>query len=196
MRLGFMASGRGSNIDAILQSCVKGDLAAEPVLIISNHADSGALKLAGRYHLAAYYLSSKTHPDGESLDLAITNTMLDNKIDLVVLAGYMKKVGPHLLKRFENKILNIHPSLLPKYGGKGMYGMHVHEAVIKAGETESGATIHIVNDEYDRGRILQQAKVSVSENDTPQTLAKKVLAIEHTLYSDTLDQIISGEIKL
>lgn len=196
MRLGFMASGRGSNVEAIIKSCLSGELNAQPVLVISNHGDAGALELAKHYDLEAFHLSSKTHPDPESLDIAITDAMVEHQIELVVLAGYMRKIGQHLLGRFENRIINIHPSLLPKFGGKGMYGINVHQAVIAAGEQETGATIHLVNAEYDKGKILQQGKVKVLPDDTAESLAKRVLAVEHVLYPDTIKKIIAGEIKL
>ena len=108
----------------------------------------------------------------------------------------MKKIGPRLLETFKNKIINIHPSLLPKFGGKGMYGIKVHEAVIAAGEKETGVTIHLVNDEYDRGQILTQQKISVEPDDTPESLAARVLAIEHELYKSTIHKIISGKLVL
>ena len=120
----------------------------------------------------------------------------DAKIDLVILAGYMKKIGPKTLVAFSNRILNIHPALLPKHGGQGMYGLRVHEAVIAAGETESGATVHLIDAEYDEGPILQQITVPVLLDDTPETLQKRVLEKEHFLYPDTLAKIARSEIKL
>lgn len=196
MRLAFMASGRGSNVAAILEACDQNKLQALPVLLISNNPDSAALTLAKEYGLHAFHFSSKTHPDVEQLDKAIMQTMLQHKIDLVVLAGYMKKIGARLLEQYQNRIINIHPALLPKFGGHGMYGMHVHGAVIEAGETETGVTIHLVNEKYDDGKILAQRSMMVTKDDTAETLAKKLLKIEHQLYPETLQKIISGEISL
>ncbi len=196
MRLGFMASGRGSNAKAILDACRSGALAAEPVLIISNNRNAGVFNLAEDYQLQGFHFSSQTHPDFEELDSVITQTMLDHKIDLVVLAGYMKKIGDQLLNQYKNRIVNIHPSLLPAHGGQGMYGMNVHQAVIDARDNISGATIHLVNEDYDQGRILAQKSIDISEQDTAESLAAKVLKIEHELYPETLQKIISGEISL
>jgi len=196
LRLGFLASGRGSNLQAILQACRDGRLSATPAVVISNNADSGALALAGREALPACHLSSKTHPDPKTLDQAITAMLRKHGVDLVVLAGYMKKIGPKTLRTYRNRILNIHPSLLPNHGGQGMHGMAVHEAVLRAGEQETGATVHLVEGEYDSGRILAQRRVPVRSDDTAATLAARVLETEHDLYVDVLRGIIAGEIKL
>ena len=196
MKLGFMASDRGSNAKAILDACKSGKLQASPVLMISNNNNSGALSLAKDYKLEAFYLSNQTHSDPIELDAIITQTMIEHQIDLVVLAGYMKKIGEQLLNAYSNRIVNIHPSLLPAFGGQGMYGMNVHKAVIAAGESISGATIHLVNQNYDQGRILAQKSLNVTEDDTAESLAAKVLKIEHELYPETLQKIISGEISL
>ncbi len=154
---------------------------------------SGVLEYAKNENIPNYHLSQQTHTN---CDVAITETLLQHDVTLVVLAGYMKKIGPHLLETFKNRIINIHPSLLPKFGGKGMYGIKVHEAVMASGEKETGVTIHLVNDEYDRGQILAQHKISVEPNDTPESLAARVLAIEHELYKFTIQKIISGKLSL
>ena len=117
-------------------------------------------------------------------------------VGVVCLAGYMKKLGVEMLAAYRERILNIHPSLLPKFGGRGMYGIRVHEAVLAAGEERSGATIHLVNGEYDQGRILAQEEVSVEAGDTPEMLQPRVLVVEHRLYAATLAQIARGEIDL
>jgi len=132
LRLGFLASGRGSNLQAILQACRDGRLRAVPAVVISNNADSGALALAGREGLPACHLSGKTHPDPDVLDKAITAALQQHDVDLVVLAGYMKRIGPVTLRAYRHRIINIHPALLPHHGGKGMYGLAVHEARIAA----------------------------------------------------------------
>ena len=117
-----------------------------------------------------------------------------HRVEVICLAGYMKKLGAEVLAAYEERILNIHPSLLPKFGGQGMYGMRVHEAVLAAGERESGATIHLVEEEYDQGRVLAQEKIPVEAGDTPEALQKRVLAVEHRLYAATLARIAAGEI--
>lgn len=195
-RIGFLASHRGSNMQSIIDACNSGRLNAEPVVVISNNGNSGALERAGNEGIPAYHVGSKTFPDEQERDRVICATLIKHKVDLVVLAGYMKKVGPETLKAFRGKIINIHPSLLPRHGGAGMYGMKVHEAVIAAGETETGVTIHLVDDAYDTGRILAQKKIPVNSNDTVESLAERVLKIEHAMYVETLEKILSGEIVL
>jgi phosphoribosylglycinamide formyltransferase-1 len=194
VNLGFLASGRGSNLQAVIDACKSGRLRATPRVVISNNSDSGALERARREGIPAYHLSSHTH--GEGLDEAILETLRRHGVELVVLAGYMKKLGPRTLVAYRNRIVNIHPALLPKFGGQGMYGMNVHRAVIAAGERESGATVHLVDEEYDHGAILAQTCVPVLPDDTPETLARRVLEREHTFLVETLDQIIRGEIRL
>ena len=196
MNLGFLASGRGSNMQAIINACNTGKLDARPVLVISNNPDSGALEIARKNKIPCCNLNQNTHPDSGLLDKAITDELHSHHVDLVILAGYMKKIGPVMLKKFHNRILNIHPSLLPKYGGQGMYGHHVHSAVIQAGEKTSGATVHLVDDEYDKGLILAQRPVTVTGDDDAESLAAKVLGVEHELYVEVLQNIISGKIRL
>jgi phosphoribosylglycinamide formyltransferase 1 len=195
-RLGILASGRGSNMLAIINDCKAGKLFAEPVVVISNNADAGALAYAREAGIPAFHLSTQTHADPEKLDDKITKTLKNHDVDWIILAGYMKKIGPQLLVEFKGKIFNIHPSLLPKHGGKGMFGIHVHESVIASGESETGVTIHLVDGEYDQGRILAQSTVPVKQNDTPELLAARILKVEHELYSDTLQGVIEGRICL
>jgi len=196
IRLGFLASGRGSNMLAMIDNCEVGKLNAKPVVVISNNADAGALVYAREAGIPAFHLSSNTHEDESVLDQEITNILKSHEVDWVILAGYMKKIGPRLLGEFQGKIFNIHPSLLPRHGGQGMYGVHVHEAVLASGESETGVTIHMVDGEYDQGRILAQEKVFVEADDTPESLAARVLKVEHELYSETLQGIIEGRIRL
>jgi len=194
VNLGFLASHNGSNMQAIIDACKSGKLQALPAVVISNNGGSGALIRAEQEGIPGYHISSKTHPDPEELDRSIVDAMLKHDVNIIVLAGYMKKLGPKTLARFGGRILNIHPALLPKYGGKGMYGMRVHEAVLAAGETESGVSIHIVDAEYDTGPIIAQERVPVDPEDTAETLAARILQKEHTLYPETLQKIVTGEI--
>ncbi len=196
MNIGFLASHTGSNMQAIIDACKVGDLQASPVLLISNNRDSGALVRAKEEGIPYCCINGKTHPNPEELDQAILDVMLEHVVDIIVLAGYMKKLGPKTLSHFVGRILNIHPSLLPKFGGKGMYGMHVHEAVITSGETESGVSIHLVDAEYDTGPIIAQSRVPVKTKDTPEALAARVLQREHTFFAETLQKIVTGEIML
>ena len=196
MNIGFLASHGGSNMQAIIDAVKKGTLHARPVVVISNNSDSTALERARSEGIPGFYLSGKTHPDPDTLDRAILDTLIAHNVDIVAIAGYMKKLGLKTLSHFRGRILNIHPALLPKHGGKGMYGIHVHESVIAARETESGVTIHLVNDEYDRGPIIAQVRVPVKPDDTPEILAARVLIKEHKLYPATLEGIVTGEINL
>ena len=196
VKLGFLASGRGSNMLAIIDNCKAGKLNAEPAVVISNNADAGALEYAGEAGIPAFHLSINTHADPSRLDDEITNTLKSHEVDWVILAGYMKKIGPKLLEDYKGRIFNIHPSLLPRHGGQGMYGLHVHEVVLASGESETGVTIHMVDGEYDQGRILVQEKVPVEVDDDAATLAARVLRVEHQLYSETLQGIIEGRIRL
>ncbi|MCC7411699.1 MAG: phosphoribosylglycinamide formyltransferase [Gammaproteobacteria bacterium] len=196
MKLGLLASGRGSNLQAVIDACADGHIDAEPCVVVCNNRDAEALARAATAGIAAVHLSSRTHPAPAALDAAIRDTLASHGVDLVVLAGYMKRLGPLTLERFRGRIVNIHPALLPQFGGQGMYGMRVHEAVLAAGACESGATVHLVDAEYDRGAILAQSRVPVHARDTAPTLAARVLDAEHTLLVDTLARIARGALHL
>ncbi len=196
MNLGFLASHNGSNMQAVIDACRAGRLAASPVVVISNNIDSGALERARNERVPCFHLSGRTHPDPEDLDREIVDVLLEHDANLVILAGYMKKVGPVTLATYPGHVLNIHPGLLPDFGGRGMYGRRVHEAVLAAGAGTTGATVHVVDAIYDNGPVLAQKKVRVKKSDTADSLAKRVMEIEHELYVDTIDRIIRGEIKL
>ncbi len=196
LKLGFLVSHNGSNMQAIVRACEEGELQACPSIVISNNKESLALRFAQEHGIAARHLSSATHKDADDLDKAILQALQEHKIDLVLLLGYMKLIGPRTLAAYRQRILNIHPALLPKYGGKGMYGIHIHEAVIAAGEKETGVTIHHANEHYDKGQIIAQCKVPVLQGDTAQTLAARVLKQEHLFIVETLKNIVSGKIVL
>jgi phosphoribosylglycinamide formyltransferase-1 len=196
LRLGFLASHGGSNVQAILDACREGRLTAEPCVVISNNSDAMVLDRAMAARVPAFHLSSHVHPEPARLDEAILATLEKHRVNLILLAGYVKKLGPKTLARYRGRVLNIHPALLPKYGGRGMYGNHVHDAVLAAGDKESGATVHIVDEEYDRGRILAQKKVRVLADDTSESLAARVLEVEHQLYAETLQRIATGDLRL
>jgi phosphoribosylglycinamide formyltransferase-1 len=195
-RLGFLASHGGSNMQAIVDACKEGRLHAELAVVISNNSESTALERARREGIPRYHLSSATHPDPAQLDAAIMRALEDHGVDLVILAGYMKLLGPQTLARYRGRILNIHPALLPRFGGKGLYGKKVHEAVLAAGERVTGVTIHLVDERYDAGPIVAQSEVPVLEDDTVDSLAARVLEREHQLFAETLEKIVQGEIDL
>lgn len=181
---------------AIVVACRQGWLQAEPALLISNNRDCGAIAWADLQGVPWQHLSATKLGSEDALDSAMARELKTANVDVVVLAGYMRKLGPQTLAAYSKRILNVHPALLPKFGGQGMYGKHVHEAVLKAGDKLSGATIHIVDGEYDHGPIVAQAKVPVEAGDTPDTLAARVQAKEQEMYPRVLVDIISGKIDL
>lgn len=186
LRIAVLASGEGLTLQALIDAMAANELRAEIVCVISNNVAAGALKRARQAGIATQHLSSLTH--GEELDVALTAALQAAAPDLVVLTGYMKRLGPCLLAAFGGRIINVHPSLLPKYGGQGMYDHHVHTAVLAAGEHESGATVHYVEGDYDSGRIIAQARVPVLADDTPATLAERVKQRERLLLVAVLQQ--------
>ncbi|OGU16961.1 MAG: phosphoribosylglycinamide formyltransferase [Ignavibacteria bacterium GWB2_35_12] len=194
LNLGFLASHGGSNMQAIINACKSGQVDANPCVVISNNSDSQALHRAKNEGIPYYHISTATHADG--VDDAMIEAFEKHNVDVIILAGYMKKLGDKVINRFKGKILNIHPALLPKYGGKGMYGKFVHEAVLMAGEKVSGPTVHIVDIVYDHGRILAQKEVPVYPDDNVDTLSARVLEQEHILYPETIQKIANGEIVL
>jgi phosphoribosylglycinamide formyltransferase-1 len=191
MRIAALASHGGSVLQAVIDACESGTLPATVSLVISNNSGSGALERAKTHGIPTAHLSSSSHPDAKALDEAIEQALIDADADWVLLSGYMKKLGPRTLKRYRNRILNTHPALLPKYGGQGYYGSKVHEAVIEAGETESGATVHLVDGDYDTGPILAQVKVPVRNSDTAATLEERVKEAERKLIVTTLGELAS-----
>lgn len=195
-KLGILVSGQGSNMTAILNACERGYLQAEVEVVISSNPNAKALTKAKERKIDVISFNETTNKNSEVLDTSICEVLHEHKVDLVLLAGFIKKIGPKVLSVYEGSILNIHPSLLPKYGGQGLYGINVHRAVIGAGEKKSGATIHLVNSDYDKGTILAQKSVIVDADDTPESLAAKVLEVEHVLYVETVKKIIEGNIIL
>ena len=196
MNIGFLASGNGSNMQAVINACKSGFLQAVPAVVICNNSNSVAILRAKEEGIPFYHLSQVTHPQPDELDKAILGALLKHNPNIVVLAGYMKKLGPKTLSHFKGDILNIHPALLPKFGGKGRYGIHVHEAVLAAKERETGVTIHVVDEEYDTGPIIAQTRTPVLPDDTPETLQARVLEVEHAFLPETLQKIASGAISL
>jgi len=188
--IGVLASHEGSLLQGILDACADKRLYARVAVVISNNSDSGALRRAREAGVRTAHLSSATHADAASLDRAISETLEQANVDLVVLVGYMKRLGPLTLARFANRMVNTHPSLLPKYGGSGFFGRRVHEAVLANGDTESGATVHWVSGDYDSGPIIAQVRVPVAAAETPETLEHKVKAVERQLLIETLRSLV------
>ena len=185
--IAVFASHNGSNLQAIIDGCRDGKINARVALVISNNPDAYALQRAKNAGIQAFCLNKKLL--GENLVETTARLLTEHETDLIFLAGYLKKLPLRILRDYENRIYNIHPALLPKYGGKGMFGMHVHKAVIEAGEAFSGATIHKVCGEYDTGEIVSQKTVPVMKHDTPETLAERVLEVEHELLVSTLAKL-------
>jgi phosphoribosylglycinamide formyltransferase-1 len=181
LNIAVFASGRGSNFEALYHAINNERFAARIVVVISNNSSSGALDLARSFGIPAVHLSHRQFSDHDAFSMKVLQTLKEHDVNFIVLAGYMKKLDASVVRNFPKRIINIHPALLPKYGGEGMYGMHVHAAVMAARESESGATVHFVDEEYDRGAVIAQQKVSISADDTPETLAAKVLEAEHRL---------------
>lgn len=191
-KIGVMASGGGSNFKAIIDRIGEGDLEAQCKFLITNNGGCGAVGHATTYGIPVYHISGKTHPDEAEYEKALCAVLDERPVDLLILAGYMKKLPDCLIEKMPDRILNIHPSLLPKFGGKGFWGLHVHEAVLAAGEKESGPTVHLVSREIDKGRILAQRKVPVMEGDTPEILQARVLEQEHDIYWRTIKEYGEG----
>ncbi len=188
-RLGVLASHEGTTLQAVVDACARDGFPWEMAVVISNNADSGALRRARVAGLPAAHLSSRTHDTPEALDHAICRALSEHGADLVLLAGYMKKLGRETLATFRGRIVNTHPALLPKFGGQGMYGLHVHRAVLAAGERTSGVSVHLVDAEYDTGPVIAQSEVPVEPGDTPESLAARVQARERELLVQILVEI-------
>jgi phosphoribosylglycinamide formyltransferase-1 len=194
LKLGFLASGNGSSARAIMAAIDAGDLAAEPRLLVSNNRSAAALAFAAEAGVPALCIATQADPD--AADARLADEMTAHGVELIVLSGYLRQLGPRTLARYAGKILNIHPGPLPAFGGHGMYGRRVHEAVIAAGVAESGICIHLVDEEYDRGPVISRRSVPVAAGDTAETLEARVTALEPAFYVETLRRIARGEIVL
>ncbi|MBI2045207.1 phosphoribosylglycinamide formyltransferase [Candidatus Pacearchaeota archaeon] len=193
LRLGFLSSHNGTLVRAIVNEIKSGELEAQAKVVISNNLNSQVLEFSRASKIPNYCINSKNSVNPEE---AILEKLKEHEVNLLLCAGYMKKVEDIIIKAYNNRILNIHRALLPKYGGEGMWGRAVHEAVIASNDSETGATVHIVNSNYDSGRIIAQYKVPRYKNDTPETLEKRVLKIECVIYSQVLRDIQQGLIDL
>ena len=190
-RIAVFCSGNGSNFKALFHAITQRQLPAEIALCLSNKSRCGAMEFAEHNSIPTLHCSEKQFGTFDDFATAMVEKLREHQIEIILLAGYMRKVPDAMVAAFSDKMLNIHPALLPKFGGEGMYGIHVHAAVLAAGETESGATVHLVNEEYDKGKILLQRSVPVMPNDTPEQLAARVLECEHALYPDALEKLLN-----
>lgn len=188
IRIAVLASGRGSNLEALFEA-LAGRTDAAIVLVVSDRAGAKALERARRREVHAAIIA----PDDEA---AMLEVLAGARVDWIVLAGYLKRVPTKVVRRYRNRILNIHPALLPAHGGEGMYGERVHRAVIEAGERISGASVHLVDEEYDRGAVVARREVPVEPGDTPATLAARVLEAEHELLPAVVLAAAEGRIRV
>jgi phosphoribosylglycinamide formyltransferase-1 len=194
MRLGFLASNNGTSMRAIVTAIGAGQLKAAAALVVSNRKDATALTFAREHGVPTRYIP--TLKDPEAADAALTGAMKAANVSLIVLSGYLRKLGPITLAAYRYRILNVHPALLPDYGGEGMYGRRVHEAVMAAGERFSGATVHVVDEQYDHGLVVAQRQVLILERDDVEALERRVMAAETALFIETLQRLASGDMEL
>ena len=193
-KIAVFVSGGGSNFKAIHHQIQKREIPGEIVLVISNNPNCGAIEYANENSIPIIIINAVQYPNPHTRDEFLIETCLKAEIDLICLAGYMKMLPPAFVKQYENKILNIHPGLLPEFGGKGFFGMRVHEAVINSGKRESGATVHFVDEIYDHGPIILQKKVEVLETDTAESLAARILKLEHELFPEVVKAFCENKI--
>ena len=185
-RVAILASGRGSNAKSLMDHFSQ-DSEIEIVVVGSNRKAAGVLALAAKASIEAFHFTKDQMNSGYLL-----SELQSRKVDWVLLSGFLLKIPAEIIKNFEGKMMNIHPSLLPKFGGKGMYGMSVHKAVLEAKEVKSGMTIHMVTEDYDEGDVVFQASVDISDCKTAEEIASKVLALEHEYYPSVASAVIKG----
>ena len=183
-RLAILASGSGSNAEKIMEY-FKNSNKGKVSLVASNKTNAFVLERAKKFNVPTFTFTRAELEAGELL-----KKLREEKIDWVILAGFLLKIPAELIQAFPDRMVNIHPALLPKYGGKGMYGSHVHEAVKSAGDTETGITIHLVNEQYDQGKIIFQAATSLKEADSSEDIAKKVHALEHLYFPEVIASLL------
>ena len=197
LNIAVFASGKGSNFKSILDAIKSGKICnTQIVIVISNNSHAGALEIARENNIPALHMSRTQFSSDQDFNSTLLAALQKHNVNFIVLAGYMKKIDAKIVKIFRNRIVNIHPALLPKFGGAGMYGLHVHEAVIESGDKTSGASVHIVDDEFDHGPVVLQKSIQVEVTDTPETLAARILKIEHEIYPEAIRLFAEGKIKI
>ena len=194
LKIGFLASRNGSSFRAIVEAVAAGTLAVEARLLVSNNRSAGALAFADAQGVATLVLPTQSDP--EAADLRLRDAMIAAGVEVIVLSGYLRHLGPATLSAFRNRIINIHPGPLPAFGGEGMYGRRVHEAVIAAGVPASGVTIHLVDEVYDHGEVLARWDVPLALGETAESLEARVTTLEPQLFVETLRRIVAGELVL
>lgn len=198
IRIGILVSGkgRGSNLQAILDSCDAGKITGDVVVVISTSVGTPALERARVKGIPALTVPAKDYANNEELDKHLAEILKEYQVDLICLCGYMRQLGEEFVHSFHHRILNIHPALIPLFCGKGMHGHHVHEAVVASGVKFSGATVHFVDEFYDNGPIIIQSIVPVSYEDTPDDVAARVLVEEHKIYSQAIQLFAEGRLHI
>lgn len=196
LRLAVLISGSGSNLQSIIDTINLGQLDAEISVVISNRKNAYGLERAKNSGIKTEYVGTGNYSDEIDRTNKLLEILSENKIELIVLAGYLSILPANVINEYSRRIINIHPSLIPKYCGEGFYGERVHRAVLEAGESESGATTHFVDEGIDTGEIIIQKKVNVLTDDTTETLAARVLEVEHEILVQTIRIIIEGKVKI
>lgn len=194
LKLGFLASKNGSSMRAMIDAIKAGELAAEPLLVVSNNKTAGALEFAAACGVPTLVIPTQSDP--EAADARLCEAMEAAGVDLIIASGYLRRLGPKTLGRYRNRVVNIHPGALPAFGGEGMYGRRVHEAVIAAGVAESGVTIHAVDEIYDHGPVIAARAVPLEPGETAESLEARITALEPTFFVETLRRIADGELAL
>ena len=189
MSVALFASGSGSNVAALLDREYRGAVRPCYRCLIGNNSTAPVMALARMRGVPAYHVSHRTHPNRDAYLARLLQILALYDTELIVLAGYMKLLPPEVVRRWRGRILNIHPALLPRHGGRGMYGMAPHHAVLAAGEKKTGVTVHLVDEQYDSGTILSRREVTVHGDDSAETLAKRVLKIEHDIYWREVERV-------
>lgn len=196
LNLCVLVSGRGSNLKALLKASASGRIKSQVVLVITNKLTSGAFEICKKRKINCIYLSEESFSHGLDYIKSFLTLLKNYKIDLILLAGYLKKLPAEIVRKYRNRILNIHPSLLPCFGGQGMYGLNVHKKVIDSGAKISGVTVHIVTEDYDSGPIVLQKTVNVKDDDTPESLSLRARKAEHILYPKAISLFETKKIKI
>ncbi len=189
-KIAVFSSGQGTTFNHLVEHFNSSDKQNVISLLVTDRSNIGAIKVAQSYNIPVITVKKNSHSTDEDSQNFILDKLNEHSIGFIVLAGYLKKVGNVIIKKYENKIINTHPSLLPKYGGKGMYGHRIHKAVFENNETETGATIHFVNNEYDSGKIIKQKSIPIEPNDNPASIEQKVKSLEKALLVTTLEDIL------
>ncbi len=193
-KIAVFASGRGSNFEQICLAEKNKILQAKTSLLIASKENIGAIEIAQKFQVPHRVFNKKEYGTEFEYNSKLLNTLEEFEIDIIALAGWLKLIDPKIINRFKNRIVNIHPALLPFFGGKGMYGHYVHQAVYDSGMLVSGATVHFVNEEYDKGKIIAQRSAEIKPGSTPEEIAEKVLEIEHQLYPFALNLLANDKI--